>query len=64
MGMSPKMQILIPEDLQETVLKECHASTMAGHLGRNKTLWNVKQRFLWIGMRRDVEISEKTCMVC
>ena len=40
-GMSPKVQILIPGALQETVLKECHASTTAEHLGRSKTLSNV-----------------------
>ena len=63
-GMSPKWQTLIPRDLRETVLKECHASTMAGHLAGSKTLSNVKRRFLWIGMREDVEIYVKTCTVC
>ena len=64
MGMLPKVQILIPRDLRETVLKECHASPMAGHLGRSKTLSNLKRRFVWIGTRQDVEIHVKTCTVC
>ena len=62
--MSPKVQILIPGDLRETVQKECHASLTARHLGRRKTLSNMKKRFLWIGMRRDVKIYVKTCTVC
>ena len=61
--MSPKVQILIPGDLRETVLKECQASPTAEHLRRSKALSNVKRRFLWIGMRQDVEIYVKTCMV-
>ena len=63
-GMWPKVQILITGDLGEIVLKECHASVTTGHLGRSKTLSNVKRRFLWIGMRQDVEIYVKICTVC
>ena len=63
-GMSPKVQILIPGELRETVLEECHASPTAGHLRWSKILSNVKKRFLWIGMRHDVEIYMKTCTVC
>ena len=60
----PKVQILIPGSLREVVLKECHESLTSGHLGRSKTLANVKRRFLWMGMRKQVELFVKTCMIC
>ena len=62
-GMSPKVKILIPRDLRDTGLEECHASLTAGHFGRSKTLSNVKRRFLWIGIRHDVDVYVKICMV-
>lgn len=63
-GLGPKVQILVPGCLREIVMKECHESLTSGHLGRSKTLANVKRRFLWIGMRKQVEIFVKMCTVC
>ena len=63
-GMDPKIQILVPESLREVVLKECHNSLTSGHLGRSKTLANVKRRFLWVGMRKHVQIYVKMCTLC
>ena len=59
-----KRQILVPPSLREEVLEQCHDVLTAGHLGRAKTMANVKRRFVWPGMRRDVELHVKTCGVC
>ena len=60
----PKYQILVPYRMQEEVLKECHDTRTAGHLGRNKTTANLKRRFLWPGMRRDAEVYVRSCDLC
>ena len=60
----PKFQILVPHTMRDEVLRECHESRTAGHLGRNKTTCNVKRRFLWPGMRMDTDVYVKTCDLC
>ena len=62
--LGPKTQILIPYGLRSQVLHECHEARTAGHLGRNKTIANVKRRFLWPGMRTDADIHVRTCELC
>ena len=62
--LGPKQQVLIPRGMREQVLRECHEARTAGHLGRNKTVANVKRRFIWPGMRKDAEIHVKTCELC
>ena len=59
-----KIQILIPHSMKNDILKECHEVRTAGHLGRNKTVANVKRRFLWPGMRTDADVYMKTCDLC
>ena len=59
-----KRQVLLPPTLREEALKLCHSTRTAGHFGQRKTLANVKQRFLWPGMRRDVEDFVNTCDTC
>lgn len=60
----PKIQILVPRELRHQVMEECHEARTAGHLGRNKTLNNVKRRFLWPGMRVDCDVHVRTCEAC
>jgi transposase InsO family protein len=60
----PRHQILVPKTMQEEVLKQCHEALTAAHLGRDKTIFNVKQRFLWPGMRKQTELFVKACDVC
>ena len=60
----PKLQILVPCEMKEDILRECHEARTAGHLGRNKTMANVKRRFLWPGMRMDTDVHVKTCDLC
>ena len=57
----PKLQILVPREMRNEVLHQCHEVPTAGHLGQNKTTANVKRRFLWPGMRVDADVYVKTC---
>ena len=59
-----RIQILVPPSLRDDVLTECHSVLTAGHLGRTKTTANVRRRFLWHGMRKDIQIFVKSCDLC
>ena len=59
-----KRQICLPSTLHNEVLQECHSSLTGGHFGKQKTLANVKKRFLWYGMRRTTEIFCCKCDQC
>ena len=56
--------LVVPKDLRSEVLHQCHDVKSAGHLGRDKTLARLKQRFLWYNMFNDCEIYVKTCSTC
>ena len=58
--MVPNVHIVI----LDIALKEGHASSTAGHFGLYMTLVNVKRRFLWMEMRKEVELFVKICKVC
>ena len=52
---------LVPKLLQEKLLKQIHDD---GHLGQEKTLSRVKQRFYWSGHYNDVKNWCNTCVTC
>jgi hypothetical protein len=58
--------LVIPDDEQVklTVMTECHDTPYAGHVGRAKTLHNVRKNFWWPGMHRDVRRFVATCDSC
>ena len=50
MGSSPeRLQTVIPEVLQEEVIKDLHEGAVSGHLGIEKTLGHLKEQFYWPG---------------
>ncbi len=59
-----KVQILVPPGLRNDVMTECHSVLTSGHLGRAKTTANVKRRFLWPGMRKDIQLFVQSCDSC
>ena len=58
------MQLLIPRVLRQEVLQFCHDSFFGGHLGPEKTVQRVQQRFHWAGLRRDVKHHIQSCSSC
>jgi hypothetical protein len=46
----------VPEtrDLRETILREAHDSAYSIHLVSTKMYQDLKQRYWWYGMKRDV----------
>ena len=62
MGIAPV--IVLPEPLRPVVLELLHDHLSAGHLGFQKTLRKVSERFHWQGMYADVERYTKRCHSC
>ena len=59
---SETFQLVLPASLHNATLRGLHDDV--GHLGKDKTLDLVGQRFYWPGMTRDVESYIKDCARC
>ena len=59
-------QLIVPNNkqLQTMLLRESHDAATGGHLGRDKTLEQMKRRFYWMGMDKDIEQYVQTCEQC
>ncbi len=47
-------QIVLPQSFRREVLEACHDHPLAGHMGADRTLQKVSQRFWWPAMQHDV----------
>ena len=43
------------EDERRRILHSCHVDPTAGHKGRERTLYPVREKILWMGMVKDVQ---------
>ena len=61
-----KGRCLVPNSsgLRERIMRELHEVPAAGHLGRDKTLAAVKQRFVWTGLDAAVRSFVESCDIC
>ena len=59
-----KYQIIIPKDLRETALQNCHNTKIGRHFGVRKTLKKLRQKYYWAGLYSYVEQYMKSCDVC
>ena len=58
------LQLVVPECLPENVLQELHEGTVSGHLGVQKLISSLKDRFYWPGHVLDATNWCNTCHVC
>jgi hypothetical protein len=58
--------IYVPEikELRETIFKEAHDSAYSIHPGSTKMYQDLKQRYWWYGMKKDVAAHVALCDVC
>jgi hypothetical protein len=61
-----KNRICVPdvEDLRKTILREAHDSAYSIHPGSTKMYQDLKQRYWWYGMKRDVAAHVALCDTC
>jgi hypothetical protein len=61
-----KNRICVPEikELRETILKEAHDSAYFIHPGSTKMYQDLKQRYWWYGMKKDVAAHVALCDTC
>jgi ribonuclease HI len=59
-------RICVPDvgDLRKTILREAHDSTYFIHPGSTKMYQDLKQRYWWYGMKRDVAAHMALCDTC
>ena len=59
-----QIQIITPANLKQQILRQVHNHRLGGHFGIKKTLYNVRTRFWWPGLRADVKRWCRTCIAC
>ena len=52
------------DSLRETILKKAHDSNYSIHPGSTKMYQDLKQKYWWYGLKRDVDAHVAVCDVC
>ena len=63
-GREDRHQIVLPRTLRHTIMYQLHSQPTSGHLGVIKSMERVKQRFYWVGWRRDMTRFVSHCESC
>ena len=63
-GHGMRLQLVLPRSMVSKVLSALHDAPSAGHLGVNKTLERVRERFYWYGQQHDIEDWCQQCKKC
>ena len=56
-----RMQLVVPCAMRREILDELHSGAVGGHLGAEKTLSKLKERFYWPGHWKEVHNWCNTC---
>ena len=57
-------QVLVPHAQRELVMDRYHNAVSSGHLGTDKTVGKIRQRFHWRRLNQDVRLHIRTCETC
>ena len=56
--------IIVPTSLRRVIFSHYHAGPSGAHMGEYKTLFRIRMRFWWPGMRKDIKLWIKSCAAC
>lgn len=59
-----RLQLIVPMALRSDILKQMHEASAGGHLGEEKTLYKLCERFYWLGHQKDTKNWCRTCKDC
>ena len=63
-GCDAPLQLVVPISMRPMIMRYLHDNKTGGHLGINKTVASVKQRFYWGGYKDDIARWCARCEVC
>ena len=63
-GATCRLQLVVPAPLRSSILHQLHVAPAGGHLGENKTLHKLRERFYWPGHQKDVKVWCRSCKDC
>ena len=58
------LQLVLPKPLRKQAFKHLHEAPTAGHLGINKTISRIQQRFYWCNYSEDIRKWCTSCDLC
>ena len=61
---NPTFRLVIPSNLKDLVLSLAHDNATSGHLGHNKVIEAIKDRFYWPCQRKDIRNWCESCTEC
>ena len=56
--------IIVPLKLRRLIFSHFHAGPSGGHMCEYKTLFRIRMRFWWPGIRNDIKLWVKNCGQC
>jgi hypothetical protein len=59
-----RLLLMVPDCMKNTVLRGCHESKLAGHVGINNTMEIVKRNFMSYHRASDIIKYIKSCEIC
>uniref|UniRef100_A0A5S6Q2I3 RNA-directed DNA polymerase n=2 Tax=Trichuris muris TaxID=70415 RepID=A0A5S6Q2I3_TRIMR len=59
-----RWQVVVPKRMIKPVLDQAHQQLTAGHLGIEKTIERIRERFYWPGYRSDTKKYVASCYEC
>ena len=57
-------KMVVPKDVRKELLHRYHDGNSAGHFGRYKTYWRLRERYIWPKMHSEVGRYVRECTIC
>jgi hypothetical protein len=63
---TPEGKVCVPplNEVKRGIMQLVHDHPMAGHLGRDETLWKTQEQYYWPGMKEWIMEYVKGCAMC